>query len=64
MPWVVFSERYDHRPLRNLVQCFQPGVPILVTTRCADEAIAKGKATKVAKPKPHPSESRHIDLKG
>lgn len=52
MPWVRFLEKFSWVPpdLPQVSIAYLPGVR-LVTTPCAEEAILKGKAERIAKPK-------------
>lgn len=51
MPWIRFTADFDWRPIPQKTIAYKAGMHKLVTTRCADAAIAAGKAVKQAKPK-------------
>jgi hypothetical protein len=44
MPWVVFTADHDWRVKPHVMIAYKAGMKCLVTSRCATEAIAKGKA--------------------
>jgi hypothetical protein len=50
MPWVRFTANFDWSPRRNVEISYKADCAYLVTTRCANEAVAKGKADKIRKP--------------
>jgi len=53
MPHVVFEKPFYFYPTPSCLQVFEIlGVPMLVTTQCADKAIAEGAAKPVTKSKP------------
>lgn len=49
MPRVRFLKDFDWKPLRSVTFAFKAGSEHLVTTRCAQAAIAKGRAEPVKK---------------
>lgn len=44
MPWVVFLGSFDFRLTAKCMRAYRSGPAVLVMQRCADEAIAAGKA--------------------
>lgn len=50
MPWLRFSETFDWRPHPRQMIRFRAGIQALVTTPCAELAIASGKAERIATP--------------
>lgn len=52
MPWVRFTADYDFRPKPGVTIAYNGGWVGLVTTPCANEAVAAGKAERTSKPKP------------
>lgn len=46
MPWVTFTQDFDWRPEPRVMTAYKAGYSGQVTTRCAEEAIAKGVAYK------------------
>ena len=51
MPWVRFVADMDWKPVPAVTQAYRAGEVKLVTTPCAEAAIAKGKAVKASNPK-------------
>jgi len=51
MPWVRFTADFDFKPMPTVTQAYRAGQVVLVTTPCAEAAIAKGKAVKASNPK-------------
>jgi len=50
MPWVRFDLAFDWKPQPNVTIGYLPGQVKLVTTPCAEAAVAKGKGARVKKP--------------
>lgn len=50
MPWVRFIEPFDWHPKPGVILAYLPGQVSLVTSRCAADAIAAGKAEKTVNP--------------
>lgn len=50
MAWVEFSKAHDHAPKRGVIIAYPAGWRGRVTRRCADEAIAKGRAVELRTP--------------
>lgn len=50
MPWVRFTQAFDWKPQPSVTIAYQAGQVKLVTTPCAEAAIAKGKAERTTKP--------------
>lgn len=50
MPWVRFIDPFDWHPKVNVIFAYQAGEVQLVTRRCANEAVAAGKAEKTVNP--------------
>lgn len=55
MPWVRFTADFDFKPKPAVTIAYRAGDDKLVTTPCANAAIALGKATKL------PSRKRKSD---
>lgn len=51
MPKVRFTEDFDFKPMPSVTLAFKAGDQKMVTTACAEAAIAKGKAVAVKKRK-------------
>ena len=51
MPHVRFSENFDWSPRYGVTIAYEAGWLCLVTTRCAESAVKKGKAEKLPTPK-------------
>jgi hypothetical protein len=49
MPWVRFSADFDFKPKPSLTLAYRAGDEKLVTTPCAQAAVAAGKGTIVKK---------------
>ncbi|OAM77701.1 hypothetical protein A3840_08705 [Devosia elaeis] len=49
MPWVRFKADFDWRPRQGVTIAYKAGMHLLVTTRCAEAAIAAGKAEREGK---------------
>lgn len=43
MPRILFKETFNWHPRPNVTICHEAGKEYLVTHRCADEAVARGK---------------------
>lgn len=57
MPWVRFTDRFDWRPPQlkgRVTYAYKAGSTYLVTTPCAEAALAKGKAVRTVSPKRKP----------
>lgn len=53
MPRVIFDKPFYFYPIPSCLQVFEAlGVPVLVTTQCAEKAIAEGAAKPVTNSKP------------
>jgi len=50
MPWVFFKERFDFWATPKYVLAYKAGKKYLVTRRCADEALKRGKAEYTERP--------------
>lgn len=50
MAWVRFHKAHDHAPKRGVIIAYPAGFRGRVTRRCAEEAIAAGKAAPAATP--------------
>jgi hypothetical protein len=50
MPWVRFTKNYDYRPRNGVVTAYSKDLTLMVTNRCASEAIEAGAAEAVKKP--------------
>ncbi len=50
MPVVRFLKNFDWKPMSTVTIAYKEGAKHLVTTRCAERAIAKGAAEKVERP--------------
>lgn len=50
MPWVRFLSDHDDKPLPQVTVAYRAGEVKLVTTACAERAIALGRAEKTKKP--------------
>jgi hypothetical protein len=51
MPWVRFTDNFDWRPKPQVTIAYKAGMHLLVTTPCAEQAVAAGKAVKRVKTK-------------
>lgn len=51
MPWVRFIEPFDWKPKPQVTIAYLAGFAGLVTTACANAAIAKGSAIKIPTPR-------------
>lgn len=51
MPWVRFTVDFDFKPKPAVTIAYHAGSVVLVTTPCAMQAIAAGKAARTTKPK-------------
>lgn len=51
MPWIRFTSDFDFRPRPQVTIAYKAGMHLLVTTACADLAVAKGRAVRQGKPK-------------
>lgn len=51
MPVVRFFRNFDWKPTPSYTIGYKAGQELLVTTRCSDAAIAKGRAELVKKPR-------------
>ena len=49
MPTVRFSADFDWKPVSNVTQAFKAGDEKLVTTPCAEAAVAKGRGEIIKK---------------
>lgn len=49
MPWVSFDRDFDWRPKQGVTIAYKAGMHLLVTTPCAEAAIAAGKARREPK---------------
>lgn len=49
MPWVRFTEDFDFKPSSSVTIGYRAGQTKLVTTACANAAVAKRKADRVQK---------------
>lgn len=54
MPWVRFTSDFDFKPKPQVTQAYKDGAVKLVTTACANAAIAAGKGEKAQKPHGQP----------
>lgn len=50
MPWVRFTKAFDWQPRHNYIVAYEAGSEVLVSGRCAETAIAKGKAIAIERP--------------
>lgn len=52
MPWVRFTAAHSHVPaaVPTVSIAYKPGMTVLVTTECAENAINKGRAVRASKP--------------
>lgn len=50
MPWLRFTSRFDWRPHPRQMKRFEKGTECLVTTPCAEQAMAAGKAERIKTP--------------
>lgn len=50
MPWFKFTQAFDWKPRPSVTIAYLPGQVKLVTTPCAEAAIAKGKGVRVKNP--------------
>lgn len=50
MPVVRFLKNFDWKPVPAVTIAYKAGAKHLVTTRCAERAIARGAAEKVERP--------------
>lgn len=50
MPWVFFHQDMDFKPRAGVTIAYRAGQHLLVTTACAERAVAAGKAVRKAKP--------------
>lgn len=50
MPWLLFTADFDHKPRPGVTIAYRAGQHLLVTTACAERAVAAGKAVRKAKP--------------
>lgn len=53
MPRVRFTADFDFRPKHGVTIAYLAGMTKMVTTRCAEQAIAAGKAKRVGKSVPN-----------
>ncbi|KAB2743544.1 hypothetical protein [Brucella anthropi] len=51
MPWVRFTADFDWKPMPQVTVAYRKGQCRLVTTPCANAAVAKGVAEKLKTPK-------------
>lgn len=51
MPWIMFSEDFDWKPLPQVTIAYKAGWSGLVTTPCANCAISANKAFRLKTPK-------------
>lgn len=56
MPHVRFTRNFDWRPTAQSVQTFVAGSTKLVTTACANAAVAAGAAEAIDKPEAAPAQ--------
>ena len=61
MPWVRFTDSFDWRPKPQVTIAYKAGLHLLVTTPCAEQAVAAGKAVRQAKPKAKNDDSRQAE---
>lgn len=52
MPWLRFTADHDDKPRSQVTVVYRAGDEKLVTTACAERAIALGRAVKIKKPEP------------
>jgi hypothetical protein len=65
MPRVTFTDDFDFKPKPQVTIAYKAGWSGLVTTPCADQAVAAGKATRQAKPKAkEPADDANADPEG
>jgi hypothetical protein len=66
MPWVQFMAPFTFVPgtLRAISIAYKPGMVLLVTTECAEAAIAKGRAVRTIKPRTDDDGSGRSALQG
>lgn len=50
MAWVRFTANFDFKPIKMQTTAYLAGMVANVTTRCAAEAVAAGKAVRLKKP--------------
>lgn len=51
MPWVHFTADFDWKPKPQVTIAYREGQRFLVTTPCANAALAKGVAVKLKTPR-------------
>lgn len=51
MPWVRFVRDFDWWPQPRVTIAYKAGSVVLVTRRCAERAVAAGRAVRVARPR-------------